>query len=320
MKESSSYKVHYDLRPAKQVERRMLLETFRRLTQGGFAIDNYQYTGFGALQFVDIKLFSRFLGIRRLWSVEHAESLWSRVDYNKPSSLVEIRKETANATITALDWDLQHILWLDYDDTLSADMLQDLGDAGRSLSPGSVILITVEVETPEIRELGLDKVPGPSHWEAYYREQAKYYLPPSLSTSDFGATDLPARNIEILVNVLRESMSRRPSVSFQPLFNFLYKDSHLMLTMGGMICRDLELAKLASSNLESLSFIRRSWIEKPYIIRVPVITRKERLYLDRVMPCDDGYRVRVFKLGKEELEQYREIYPYFPSFSELMLD
>jgi len=50
---SSSYRVQYDLRPAKQVERRMIIDALQRLSTAGFPITDYQYTGFGAIYFVD---------------------------------------------------------------------------------------------------------------------------------------------------------------------------------------------------------------------------------------------------------------------------
>jgi hypothetical protein len=48
---ASYLKVHYELRPAKQVERRMLIDAFQQLAQAGFQIRDYQYTGMGSIYF-----------------------------------------------------------------------------------------------------------------------------------------------------------------------------------------------------------------------------------------------------------------------------
>ena len=61
--ESSSSKVPYDLRPRKQVERRMMAHVFQLLSEAGFPISTYCYAGFGAFFFVDFILFRRILGI-----------------------------------------------------------------------------------------------------------------------------------------------------------------------------------------------------------------------------------------------------------------
>ncbi len=54
---SRSYlKVPYDLRMAKQIERRMIADLLIRLRGGGFDISNYQYTGMGSIYFVDFSI------------------------------------------------------------------------------------------------------------------------------------------------------------------------------------------------------------------------------------------------------------------------
>ena len=49
----SCLKVQYELRSAKQVERRMLIDALQTLSASGFDISQYQYTGFGSVYFVD---------------------------------------------------------------------------------------------------------------------------------------------------------------------------------------------------------------------------------------------------------------------------
>jgi len=56
----SYLKVAYDLRPAKQIERRMFIDGLQRLALAGFDIGDYQYTGFGSIFFVDFILFHNY--------------------------------------------------------------------------------------------------------------------------------------------------------------------------------------------------------------------------------------------------------------------
>ena len=82
---SQSYlTVPYDLRPSKQVERRMLLDFFRRLASSGVPIEEFRYTGMGSIHFVDHILFHKFLGIDKLVSVEHDVGIKSRLRFNLP--------------------------------------------------------------------------------------------------------------------------------------------------------------------------------------------------------------------------------------------
>src|SRR5258708_27320475 len=86
----SYLKVPYDLRPAKQIERRMLIDALQRLSAAGLEIGDYQYTGFGSIFFVDFILFHKLLGLTRLLSVEHALQIEKRVHFNRPFQQIDI--------------------------------------------------------------------------------------------------------------------------------------------------------------------------------------------------------------------------------------
>src|SRR5438552_12781248 len=92
MRPTESYsKVFYDVRPAKQVERRMLVESFQVLSHLGYRIHDYQYTGLGSIYFVDFIMFHKFLGIQRMLSVEHDEQIRKRVTFNQPFRCVRVK-------------------------------------------------------------------------------------------------------------------------------------------------------------------------------------------------------------------------------------
>src|ERR1700756_1198523 len=150
---ATSYtKVFYDLRPGKQIERRMLLDTVQLLSNGGFRISDYQYTGFGSIYFVDFVLFHKYLGITKLLSLEHDPTAEKRARFNKPYELIKLEIKSAFDAIPSLDRDVKHILWLDYDFGLEASVLLDIEQAAFQLSPGSILLVTVDVEPPELEE------------------------------------------------------------------------------------------------------------------------------------------------------------------------
>src|SRR6266446_7237227 len=142
----SYLKVHYELRPAKQVERRMLIDAFQLLAQSGFSIRDYQYTGMGSIYFVDFTLMHRLLGINRMLSVEHSTSIRKRVAFNRPFAWVDTKIGPIGDVIPSLSKDRQHILWLDYDGIIQNTHLQDVSVAATFLSVGSLLLVTVDIE------------------------------------------------------------------------------------------------------------------------------------------------------------------------------
>jgi len=324
---SSSLRVQYDLRPAKQVERRMIVDALQRLQPAGFTITDYQYTGFGAIYFVDFILFHKLLGMSKLLSLERATSLAKRMEFNKPFKCVDIKMEPASAAIPNLSRDTLHFLWLDYDGIIRKDFLSDIQSAITILSAGSILLVTVDVEPPEEQDYkevdpdfdGSKEVMGPKHWRQYFEFQAKTYLRLGLTDSDFGKAELGSRTSEILKASFIRSMVPRAEMEFLPMFNFVYKDSHSMLSMGGMIAGPSEKRNLLSTTLRDTKYYRDSFDTPPFEISVPRLTRKERIYLDREMPCADGWTPKEFDLDPDELRKYREIYRFLPAFAEILV-
>lgn len=309
---SGSYRqVFYDLRPAKQVERRMIIDVLQRLAAGGFQLRDYQYTGLGSVYFVDFVLLHRLLGIRKLLSVEFDQSITKRVDFNRPFSVVDIKMSAVGDVIPTLDKDLKHILWLDYDSQLDRSIVTDVALAGYHLSVGSILLVTIDLKPPALRE-------GPNEWMEYYAEQARMYFGSGWTREQFSLSALPRTVAEIVFNAIRNGIAGRPSVKFLPLMSFKYADGHPMLTVGGILGTEEEERGLAGCDWGDLAFMRRDAGSEPYEIVVPRLTRKERIYLDRHMPCPDQWTPAEFELSEEEAMNYRSVYRYYPIYGELL--
>jgi len=314
----SALEVQFDLRPAKQVERRMLLDTFQRLAQAGFSIRDYRYTGFGSLYFVDFIIFHKLLGIDLMTSMEHDPSLEKRVRFNCPFSSVEIVMEKATDVIPTLSREEQHILWLDYDEPVTSVMVNDVYLAGSQLSSGSILIVTVDVEPP-VKEADLPQgVDLPHACMDYYKNEVGSYLG-LVNISDFAVGNLYQVSRRAIMNALREGMIGRSGIDYFPLFYFLYADGHRMMTIGGMIGSRADKRKINALNLDGALYLRMKDDDDPYEIKVPVFTRKERHLLDSAMPCPDGWQPGEFIISPENIETYREIYRFLPSYVEILL-
>lgn len=154
-------KVHYGLRPAKQVERRMLIDALLLLDESGFRIRDYIYLGMGSVHFVDFAMFHKFLGIQEMISVEAAASLERRIKFNRPyANAVQtiVGKEIGDVLSVITDKNT-YLVWLDYDNVLSDYMLRDITLAVSRLAPGSILLATIDTELPKSTT-----VAGPPRW------------------------------------------------------------------------------------------------------------------------------------------------------------
>jgi hypothetical protein len=305
----------------------MIVDALQRLQQAGFSITDYQYTGFGAIYFVDFILFHKLLGMSNLLSLEREPSLTKRVEFNRPFKCVDVKMVSASSAIPNLSTDIRHMVWLDYDGVIRKDFLSDIQSAITVLPTGSILLVTVDVEPPEdqdYREVEPEFDPsntvmGPKHWKHYFEFQASTYLKLGLKESDFGKAELRARTAEVLKASFTRSIVPRAPLEFLPMFNFIYRDTHWMLSMGGMIAGPPEKRQLQSSTLRDSEYYRDNFDAPPFEIAIPRLTRKERIYLDREMPCADGWTPKDFDLDQNELRKYRDIYRFLPAFAEILV-
>lgn len=318
--------VQYELRPAKQVERHMLVDALQLLAAGGFPIRDYQYTGMGSAYFVDFALFHRALGIRRMLSVEHAGEIARRVEFNKPYGCVETQIGAIGDFIPRLDPDVGHVLWLDYDAIVDEGRLQDVALAATCLPGGSVLLVTLDTEPPAAPtasgegEVGGASREGPHQWRDYYLSEAGPYLPPDPPVADFARSKLPLMTAQAVLGAIAAGMAGRADLDFIQLFYFVYRDGHRMMTAGGMLGDRRDRQRIRQSGLLGTSYCRRD-LREWYEIKVPRISRKERFHLDSNMPNPDGWLPdpQDFELSREDVDAYREIYRFYPNYAELLL-
>jgi hypothetical protein len=312
MKPTASYlKVPYDLRAAKQMERRMLVETFQVLNSIGFQIDKYQYTGFGSIYFVDFILFHRLLGISKMLSVEFDQRIKNRVRFNRPFRCVDIQMAKVSDVIPTLSPARNHILWLDYDAPLQREHLEDIWLSAARLSRRSILLVTVDVEPP------VDPG-GPRQWRDYFRTEAQDYLGTANTLGAFARSNLILLNRDVIIRAIESGLSSR-DLTYIPLFCFSYADGHEMLTVGGLLGTEDDAEQIQRPLVQRLSYLRLGKDDSPKRIVVPRLTRKERIYMDKAMPSPSGWRPKHFELPDEYVEAYRDTYRFFPMYAELLL-
>lgn len=322
---SKSYlSVQYALRPAKQVERRMLLDALLLLSEAGFPVRDYQYTGMGSIHFVDFAMFHKLLGIHSMLSVEAATDIRDRVQFNAPyKNAVDLARDQAiGDVIPNLSPQKRHFLWLDYDNVLSEYMLRDLTLAATTLPSGSLLLVTVDTEPPGFPEGGkkhTEENYSVSCAREYFERVAGDYVRPNDGDADFAYDLLPAVNTRAIRAAIENGQRGRSDAQFRLMFNFLYADGHRMLTLGGLIGGVSEFRRLGKSRLPSAAYYRGNYNVGPYPIRVPCLTRREQMHLDENMPWQGDWQPDAFELPKQDLEDYARIYRFFPTYGELLL-
>ena len=114
--------------------------------------------------------------------------------------------------------------------------------------------------------------------------------------------------------------SRSSEISFVPLFDFVYKDgTSPMVTIGGIIT-DQATREAVSCLLTAGTFTSLS--SQPVELDLPILTPRERLILDRLLPSQEVLNPETikdalgFSMRPSLTESYRRLYKFYPTFTE----
>lgn len=314
-------KLNYALRPAKNVERKMLCESFAKLAR----IENlskYRYVGMGAVAFVDFSLFHQRLGINDMISVEQYDDREHRIKFNRPYSCIKMKYGKTETVIPQMRWaSKRHIVWLDYDDHLNLQMLTDVQYLAARVKSGSVIAVTVTADLPD--DPDPTKPKAKAHLDKLRASLGNDKVSPQLQPSDLAQWGTAGIYRDIIHADIEQAIRDRndlaatedEKVEYKQLFYFHYQDGTKMLTVGGIILNTHDSKLLKMNHFSGLEFIRQD--NNSYLIQSPNLTLKEMRLLDSRLPAKK-LRLPTW-LPKDECEKYKMLYRFFPSFIEVEL-
>ena len=307
----SYQKIDYSLRPAKAIERKMMVDALRRLDRM-VALKHYRYVGFGSPYFTDFSLFHKALDLTALVSIEREIEDEDRFRFNVPYAAIELRFGESTDVLPEIDWQQRSIVWLDYDEKLSADKLTDVAYLSRELQPGSVLIVTVNVHPHSDLETRLERT----------REDLGPRLPRRYSAEELGgwgtasaARDVISEEIEVALAERNTGKPESTRVGYRQLFNFNYRDGARMLTVGGVFFDAGIDAHIDGCGFSDFDFFRDG--ADPYEIVVPRLTLKEMRHLDTLLPAMPLAVADGVGLSQADVETYARVYRYFPRFADI---
>ena len=308
---SSATRVPYDLRPSKQVERRIFVDALQELSQVGFPIRTYTYIGMGGIFYTDFIMFHKYLGIDNLVSVERDLAIEARIRFNQPFASVGLVMDEVGNVIAGMNRDTRYLLWLDYDEPLTTGASEDIRLAVDVMRSSSLLLVTIPI------------FPGRSRSKEetfrYYEEGIGDYFAPEWGQEDFTPNRIMRTLADAFIRMVRSGLQGRSRIYFEILFYFRYSDGRDMLSIGGMVCDPHDRQAVRKCNFGGRSYICRSIKADPLSIEVPILTRKERAHADACMPSKSRFLRSTLGFSVEEIRTYRSIYRFLPSYGELLI-
>lgn len=287
----------YEFRPAKAAQRRMIVDACRRLTAVS-ALEQYQYVGFGGLEFIDFVEFHRGLGIPLMTSIERDTNMQHRLEFNKPYNSIRVLMGEARDQLPQVDWTRLAISWLDYTDVLTRDILRDVDFVVRSSVPGSIVIVTVNGAATGVRL--------PDRLDAL-REKLGDLIGDDLNASDISGWG-PAQIERRVLQATAHSVGREAhGMPFRQLFNFHYADDAKMLTWGGIVTSASVDRTIDACRFDDLDFVRTS--ADAFEISVPVLTQREIAYLEtELVGSTTGVLPKIQGVEAKDIQSFAQVY------------
>lgn len=333
--QSSFEKINYNLRPNKCIERKMMSEVLGRLS---FIddLDTYRYVGFGSPYFADFILFHKNLGVNDLISIEKEIDKRTRFDFNVPYSGIKMKYGHSNTVLPNLELDSKrNIVWLDYDDKISAFMFSDIDTVFSEAMPGSFFIVSVNVEQEfmnlsESKEAHEEKKVSLIEFRLnqLIERVGKERLPNEIMEQNMNTKNLSNATYQMILRQIATSLlnrngKKKNAVEFKQVFNFSYKDNSAILTIGGILYDKSQRVAVRKMAFTKLPFYSDG--NESYKIQCPNLTFREIKALDKLLPSvlernNNGFKNDAFNkipLIVTDVEKYAKIYRYFPTFTEV---
>jgi hypothetical protein len=303
----------YHLRPNKAVDRFMLIEVLLRVRKA-VNLSEYTYYGLGGPYLEEFRLLSEFCPEVKLVSIEEDHDTYKRQRFHLPCRNVRLRNSDFKSFLSQFNSrDRRSVFWLDYT-RLEYSAFEDFMSLLGKVATGSILKITLPAEP---RDYSSDEK------RKEFRARFGEVLP-----NPWDSPPVEAEQFAYLVQGMLQVAAQRALPSavgriFQPLSSFYYADGVGMFTLTGIVCL-IENVRVAREWFRGWPFANLNW-RAPRRIDVPFLSTKERLHLQKHLPCGRhpgrtltkalGYIIdEDRRRSHAKMKQYADFYRYFPHF------
>jgi hypothetical protein len=315
---ASYRRIDYRVRPAKNIERKMLAESFRRLSEFE-STSAYRYVGMGSVYFSDFMLFHKQLGFESMVSIEDTTDpiVQLRFHLNVPFGHIEMKFGNSAAILQRLSWESRTVAWMDYDGALVASCLSDIDYMIRHAASGSILLLSLNAGNISSPSRDSDEGEVPDAVGLLKRAVGASAVPPEVANRDLSGWGVARVYRRIVNEAISQALLTRNAtlpagqkVKYRQLYNFHYTDGVKMLTLGGIIYDERDENVVDKCAFGQLDFVRGD--EDAYVIDPPNLTYFEMRQIDALRR-----RPSVsLPLPPSDIERYERTYRYFPNFIE----
>jgi hypothetical protein len=328
--------VPYHLRPHKAVDRRLFLDLLSRYERWK-PLSKFAYVSMGAYALEDHKMIHRIIGLTRLVAFDFDDAVVARQKFNRPIDSCRCIKKSSGdliaelqSILTGFDFDDADglVIWLDYTDPSElGKQIREFETLLSRLRVGDVVRITLNAHLSALGDSrGADGRPIlASDLRAKRFQKLKDrigdYLPSWATEELVTEGGLPRLLSGSLAASALKALPVGGANSFVPLSLVRYADGQQMLSVtGAVVASGDESALMERLHIETWPFASANW-EKIHQLVVPVLTVRERLFLEREIISKTPKQL-VQELGFETasdmkvedfLVNYKDYYRFYPT-------
>lgn len=334
---SQSRHPSYHLRPNKAIDRLLFLEAIRALNTY-CTLDQHSYIGFAGPFLEDARMISQNYPNLKQISIEADVETHKRQEFHRCSRNLTLLHTTFRQFLTeAFPSNKPTVIWPDYTG-LSREVLLEVSDVARKSLPLSLLRVTVRAESSLFNELklrrGIDRLP--SQKAAEFKNFAEEFEK-SLTVHDTAYDSslftfenfLPHKYPQLLAHVISSVIQGScvaPKV-FVPLQTSMYSDGTIMMSLTGIFSTEEKRGELEKHFHYEGVLSDNPLLPEP--IDVPILTTKERLHLESLLPAASADGDRCLKklgylleddkdLTLYKLKQYEKYHRFYPFFGKLV--
>lgn len=317
MTRSSANFISYDLRPAKQTERRILLDLVKIGGDIQLPILSYRYIGMGANQFYDFLLAYKYLGISEMISLEREPNMYNRAIFNNPYEFIQIRNESVYDFLAHDDFRHPSVVWFDYDNALNTEITRDIFTIAPKMKIGDYCFVTVHAGISDNykRKTGKERIDA--------LQETFEDLAGTVDLNDVAPASFYNAIHKIILITFKNAFAARTDAKFRAFLQVKYKDSQPMITVGGALLNDGQYSDFHEKGVNLLPFLK--WYsDELYNLKLPNMTDRERVLFDLAATKkrqNNKERNQLTKMGFKdaEISAYRDLLRFIPRYVETMV-
>ncbi|MCX5834904.1 MAG: hypothetical protein NTV99_10435 [Deltaproteobacteria bacterium] len=322
----------YHLRPNKAVDRFLLVSLLNVLRKyEGVDLRDYTYYGFGGPFLEDCRLLHEYNPEIKLVSLEHDNDTYKRQEFHRFSRHIEILNNSLMNFLTDFESKGRDIFWLDFTD-FKLERFNEYMTVLNKVGDLSIVKITLRAQLdenpfkrePASRELEKDIENDKQNYLEEFRAKYGKLLRRPLDESCFSRQSIYLQLIQDMLRVKTEQALPAAAQAnvFQVLNSSFYADQTYMLSVTGIVCT-INQIEIIKKHFRSWQYANLDWKE-PRRIDVPILSVKERLHLEKLLPSETkgkdlakalGYEIdRDHKESQRKMRYYNDFYRFYPSF------